>query len=80
MESRGRFGRCVCYRTGMTNADGVDYTPTTWETRRDVARRARVSTKTVDNWVRAGRLKRYGTGRVVRFDPADVDRLIRESQ
>jgi excisionase family DNA binding protein len=76
----------TCYRVDMATKEvhvrspespATEYVPIAWETRTEAAERARVSTKTLDNWVRSGRLPRHGAGRLVRFDPADVDALLR---
>ncbi|HSS09026.1 MAG TPA: helix-turn-helix domain-containing protein [Acidimicrobiales bacterium] len=52
----------------MTNADLL--------TVREVARRAKVSERTVWRWVEDGRLPAIRVGGIVRFQHADVDALL----
>ena len=44
-----------------------------WLTKTEAARRLRVSTRTLDRWVRRGLVRRYEQGAVFRFKPEDVD-------
>lgn len=45
-------------------------------TARSLAEYLSVSTKTIRNWTRAGRLPHYRFGDAVRYDPADLDSFV----
>ena len=46
-------------------------TPPRWATRKEAAKYARTSEATLDRWLTAGHVTRYGAGRHIRIDRAD---------
>ncbi|MBS9536550.1 helix-turn-helix domain-containing protein [Micrococcus luteus] len=47
-----------------------------WLTRAEAAEHARASVRTIDRWIRAGRVPVHRVGRSIRIDRAALDALI----
>jgi excisionase family DNA binding protein len=56
----------------MTTADS----PPGYETMSEAAARTKLSVRTIRRLMEDGKIRRYGTGRIVRLDPTDVDRAL----
>lgn len=61
----------------MKNAS--DPTPS-YQRKKDEAKRLRVTVRSIDNWMAAGRIPYIKLGRVVLFDPAQVDEALKRFQ
>ena len=72
---------CQCQRVSARVAvmDALTHTaPGGWLTRHEAARRAGVDIRTIDRWLRCGRLPRYRTaGRAVRIREHELYNLIK---
>jgi excisionase family DNA binding protein len=60
-------------RSARKRAPGPD-----WDTPATLAKRLKVSERTIRKWVSEGRLASYKIGASRRFDPADVDAFLEQ--